>query len=664
MTNPLGVRLLAAAALAGVLSLFAAGQARAQAVPPAGSDADLAAIIQSAQPEPCGAPDNPCPPDPTGEVMDVVVTGSRVVVDYLATVPANVMTNGLVGGDAVSITNNQVAGVDEGGVVKVSGDILIILRRGRLFTVSMAEGTLRPVDRIDVYPEGAQNLRDAWYDEMLVLDDWVVVIGFNYSDDREGTEINRFRLSSRGELSFVDSHTVRSGDYYSSRNYASRRIGRDLVFYTPIEVYGEADPMSLAPRMSQWRGEGVSPESRPLLTAADVHVAPHLRDAGRPEAIANIHAVFQCDLTAVVFDCRATAVLGPDSRTFYVGRDAVYLWLTEASWRRWRDPQREPDAFPVSSLYRIPLNGGAPTAIQTRGAPVDQFSFHEDTAGGMLNVLVVSDGGGDAMWRPEFARGAAALLRLPLSALGDGAAEAAHDAYTALPDIGESRWSVHNRFVGDHLVYSSSHYDREARTDENWLHVVAVQSGQANSLLMDGDVTRIEALGLDALTVSESDDGATFTTVSLSGTAPVVSDRFLLPDAGEAESRSHAFFFNPDPDSPDGASGVLGLPVITEVDGRDFQRLFWGAADMAYLRREDGRLSLLGLLESRPESARDDGCVASCIDWYGDARPIFVGGRIFALLGYELVEGRIRGGRIREVRRVNFSPPYAPSDPY
>ena len=39
-----------------------------------------------------------------------------------------------------SITNTQEAGVDEGGIVKVRGDILVILRRGRLFTVSIADG--------------------------------------------------------------------------------------------------------------------------------------------------------------------------------------------------------------------------------------------------------------------------------------------------------------------------------------------------------------------------------------------------------------------------------------------------------------------------------------------------------------------------------------------
>jgi hypothetical protein len=51
-----------------------------------------------------------------------------------------------------------------------------------------------------------------------------------------------------------------------------------------------------------------------------------------------------------------------------------------------------------------------------------------------------------------------------------------------------------------------------------------------------------------------------------------------------------------------------------------------------------------------------DACRASCVDWYGNARPLFVRGRVFALLGYELVEGAISDGRMVEVKRVSYAP--------
>ncbi len=65
-----------------------------------------------------------------------------------------------------------------------------------------------------------------------------------------------------------------------------------------------------------------------------------------------------------------------------------------------------------------------------------------------------------------------------------------------------------------------------------------------------------------------------------------------------------------------------------------------------------------GLLSGKSESTNDndDGCQASCVDWYGNSRPIFIRGRVFGLLGYELVEGRARGNNIVERQRVNFMP--------
>jgi hypothetical protein len=63
-----------------------------------------------------------------------------------------------------------------------------------------------------------------------------------------------------------------------------------------------------------------------------------------------------------------------------------------------------------------------------------------------------------------------------------------------------------------------------------------------------------------------------------------------------------------------------------------------------------------GELEAQSEKATDDGCRASCVDWYGNARPLFLRGRVIALLGYELVEGAVTNGRIHETRRVNYAP--------
>jgi len=622
------------AGLAGLAMLTEQAAAQETTGPtPFSSTAEMTAWIadhstQDPQPgEDCPSDWEVCPGYESGRgVEEVVVTGSRV--------------------QAAPITNVQEAGVDEGDIVKMWGDILIILRRGRLFTVDTSRGDLRPADWIDAFPPGADPDDYDWFDEMLVVDGWVVVIGYSYAGD--GSDIIRFRLDRRGNLTYADSHRLSSDDYYSSRNYASRLIGNRLIVYSP-QYAGGPDPMSQLPTLSRLEaGEAVW--TRPIVRAQDVHHDPQNDPSGSGQLA--IHTVTQCDLTARVLNCEATALLGPEGRTFYVSNTAVYLWLSRY-WGRGTS-----DVLPDSVLYRVPLDGGPLQALAVRGAPVDQFSFEEDPASDRLHVLVVSQGGGDAMWRPEFADDVAALLSFPLSRFSEGR-ESLQDAdYRLFLPAPDNAHRLHNRFVGRHLLYTASTggWDGGPATI---LSVVPVDGGIAERVMLSGATERIEVMGRDALLVTRG-EGVTFRSIALEPDAPArgrfspyISDTYVIPATRGAESRSHAFFYQPDPGSPDGEFGVLGLPVIREYDDTELE--FDRAADMAFLRRGNNLLRPAGLLESRPDLQRDDGCVVSCIDWYGDARPIFVGGRIFALLGFELVEGRLEGREVREIRRVNFA---------
>src|SRR6185312_3711454 len=108
-----------------------------------------------------------------------------------------------VAGNADSITNVQVAGVDEGGIVKVHGNHLVMLRRGRLFTVAVGDGALQPVSAVDAYAPDVDP-SGTWYDEMLVSGDTIAVIGYSYS--RGGTEVNLFQIDSAGNLSYKSTY--------------------------------------------------------------------------------------------------------------------------------------------------------------------------------------------------------------------------------------------------------------------------------------------------------------------------------------------------------------------------------------------------------------------------------------------------------------------------
>jgi len=581
-------------------------------------------MVAARVPPPAAPPPAPPPPPPPGAAPaptaaaqdSVTVTGSAIGT-----------------GDAPSITNVQVAGVDEGGIVKVSGDYLIILRRGRLFTVSTADGDLRAVDAIDAYPPGASARWD-WYDEMLVSGDLIVVIGYSYR--RGGTEINRFRLAPDGSLSFIDSHHLRSDDYYSDRNYASRLVGDRLIVYAPLSFqWNSRDPLDDMPGLSRWTPDREGPAFERIASARNVFAPAPLRARGA-EYVEAMHNVTQCDLAAPELRCKATVVLGPEGRTFFVSQDSVYVWVS--AYRRVEDDT-------LNFLVRIPLDAGPPSAVEVKGQPLDQFSFNANTGANRIDVLVADEGYGDAMWGAELTRGRPALLRLPLVRFGDGSRAAPASDYQFLPGD-EYAYLDRNRFIGDRLVYALTRWTpRETRYS---LVVVPVEGGDPFEFTVNEGIDRIEQLGRDAVVVGGR-EAAVFQTVDLTASPPGIIDRYVERGAREAESRSHAFFYNPDPGSADAADGLLGLPVINR-GARS------GGADMLFLRRDARKLSPYGRLESEAPAHIDDGCQASCIDWYGDARPIFLRGRVFALLGYELVEGDASGERIRETRRIDYSP--------
>lgn len=648
MAGHRGLAVLAVVAVAAGLTGPAFAQSPDEGLSPFRTEAQLRAFLQDRlaaghAPVPVPPPILSAPAPTLSVVLSAPAPTGESTYEAATQIDESVVVSAARAGEP-SITNTQVAGVDEGGIVKVHGEHLVILRRGRLFTVSTADGGLRPVDAINAFPPDVDAGGD-WYDEMLVSGDQVVVIGYSYG--RGGTEVSRFRISDDGRLRFRDAYHMRSNDYYSSRNYASRLIGDELILYSPLDVGWQEDPLDMLPGVRRWTGDAKGPFKR-IAGPREVFIAPQLRRSEDGEIDA-LHTVSRCDLTAPELTCEATVVLGPEGRTFYVSSEAVYLWTSD-SWRAWREDARE--GASESSLYRIPLDGSRPQAVLTRGAPMDQFSFREDRRRRLIEVVVFSEGGGDEMWRPEFAEGAAALLRLPLDRFGDGSREAPARAYRFLPDLpGDDE--AHNRFVGGHLLLSSNRWPYDARPDTASVLVAPADGGEIEIFNFAEPVTRLEAIGADALIVS-GDDEVAFTTVDLSGT-PRLADRYVAQAAGESESRSHGFFYRPDPGSRDGASGLLGLPVNRTVEGRH-DYLFSSAADMLFLRRSDRRLSELGRLVSRADGAVDDDCVASCADWYGNARPIFLRGRVFALLGYELVEGRVEGEGVREIGRINFAP--------
>ena len=534
-----------------------------------------------------------------------------------------------------SITNVQHAGVDEGGIVKALGNYLVVLRRGRLFTVSIEDGDLRPTSMVDAFgPDISPN--GTWYDEMLVSKNTIVVIGYSY--ERGGTEVGLFNIDDAGKLTYRSTYHLRSNDYYSSRNYSSRLIGSKLIFYSPLYVNPSAeDPFAAFPAVRKWHKGATAGEFKRIVPATQVYKPEYALDYDYNVAL---HTVTVCDLASGDFDCKATSVIGPSGRVFYVSPHAVYIWMT--SWT-----YSEKQVHAKSMVYRMPLDGSAPSALRTSGSPVDQFSFLE-SEDGFLNVLVRADGLGDGMWRAEGTHGTAALMRVSIDTFTDGSAEVPAASCRKLP--APNGYAFQNRFVGDYLLYGTgSGWGYPQKAERSRLYAVRWADGDVHPVILEHGVDRIEAMGSDAVVVGSDGKDLHFTALRL-GDAPSAVDDYVEKGASQGELRSHGFFYKPE----DEDSGMLGLPV--SVPGRaGYRHLFENSAAIVFLRNDALHFEELGQLGAQPENAKDDGCRASCVDWYGNSQPLFLRGRVIALLGYEMVEGVVEQGQIREMRRVNYA---------
>ncbi len=511
-----------------------------------------------------------------------------------------------------SLTNNQVAGVDEGDIVKASGDYLLVLRRGRIFSLRVG-ATVEPIDHIDAYPsaddrEDGLGARPGWYDEMLVAGTTIVVLGYN--PGVAASELGVFELAPDGSLSHRTTMFVGSGDYYSNRDYASRLIGDELVLYTPVSMIDGATVNRIRVADFQ-RGE-----LPPLIQAANVY-APVQTNAEV------LHTIVRCRVSDPALPCSARAVLAPAGHVFYVSSDAVYSYAFDG-----HGPEGDHGV-----VYRMPLAEGAPTAVRVVGVPIDSLSFHQ--RGDALHLVL------------EASEHRLTLARIPLASFASTPSVVPATAYTALPleHVGQ----LHARFIDDRLVYGDDGaYAYDDAHGDTHAYVVGLDDPQPRAIDVGHAVSRVESLQTGALVVGNGPRGLQLTTLSFDG-EPTVVDTLTRAAADEAEDRSHGFFFQ-----PDGAvGGTFGVPVVSWNEDYTSQ-----TAEISFVGVRGLEMRELGgLRASRAEHAEEpDDCVTSCVDWYGDTRPIFYRGRTFALLGYELVEAARHGGRVSAGRRVSFAP--------
>ena len=578
-----------------------------------------------------------------------------------------------------SITNNQEVGVDEGDIIKAYRDYLVILRRGRLFVVKTSNG-LQKVAQLPSYFPGLHAVREgysgAWYDELLIHENLILVIGYNYRFS--ATEIGLFRISEDGQVSHENSYFLYSNDYYSSRNYASRLVASKLVFYMPYHLRFHDSEVGL-PAISQYESEYNSISTNTKSTELPRHDIIQYNNIYRPvQPTLNptLHTVVVCDLTQSNFSCTARAILGPYSRRFYVTTQAVYIWVASGYCSFCTKKERETwDRY--STLYRFPFDGGeSPKLIQLYGSPIDQFSFHDD--GEYLNVLLRGTASRDWMWHSEWSTGKVVLARIPLSALSTTPATLEEQNYHILPSVNPPveettppassgpetpvsspiSSSLLNRFVGNHLLYGGHYYHPfHSRPQQSARLFVLPYRRPANhtELELTHRVERIDRVGTNAVVMGNQirDTNSLEVSIVELGESPRLAAKHVILNASQSERRSHSYHHTRLGDG----QFLMGIPVVSYSYQRQNQNYLayplgysgYSRAGIEFLlvqnTQDSSSISSVGALSANVTTFINDNCIVSCTDWYGNARPIFWRNRILALVGYELMEGQWNSDR-------------------
>jgi len=612
-------------------------------------------VIMPAPPAPPPPPSAGAPPPPTTQVYSLPANVDQVINNLPQVIP---------GATNPQITNVQEQGVDEGDIVKQVGRFLLVLQDARIFSIDTAAGggtDLALADRVDVYRSTGDR---TWYDEMLVFGDRVVVTGYSYGED--ASQFTVLRVDTAGRLTREATFFLSSDDYYDSDNYATRLIGERLVVYAPryLEEVDLDEPWQW-PTIRRWRPEdeqaAAARAGRPVMDARAIY-----RPVTTP-SLPVIHTLSMCSLTPAAaagddLACETVGFIGPDESEMYVTPTDAWLWTRDDGEWDWDDRDLDdcaadfrPRAAQTApgQLFRIPLRGGRLTVAGVRGEPFDQLSLA--VIGDRFHALT--------RWEPatcssEDEPTALSFASIPLSRLGTRLVEVPESDYAPVPDIGADE--IENRFTDRYLIYGGrsgygSSPPQQPLAGGGLLAVVPVGNPAAARLLtVPHGIIRAERVGNDIVVTGYRDPGGLEVSLVSLANRPVIASSVRLDGRYETEGRSHAFNSSVGADG----SGLIAVPTAPRV--QESGRWVWrsGASDISYLSVARRTLAPLGELKRSEALPRGDyRCEVSCVDWYGNSRPIFTGGRVFALTGTELVEGRVEGEQIREVQRLDLTQP-------
>ena len=559
-----------------------------------------------------------------------------------------------------SITNNQVAGVDEGDIIKITGDYLLILRQGKIYSVRISENgenILRVISEVEVSQPNWS--KDVWYDELLVINSTLLVLGFDY--DLGASKIIRFKLNDTGDISYLDGIVIRSNDYFNDVNYASRAFQGEYLTYLPIELIGTGDSAGNQITIPQYAELGVN--NQPLIWKDLLEP----RDIYKPSQVVVepiLHTLIRCRPLQEKFECGATALVSSDNYEYFVSESAFYLWTYALPYELttdfnfdelWNPHYEQPNLSnkdDQSTLFKIEHSSSQVTSIRVEGMPIDQFSFQERED----EVFVVAASNPYSQEKTDVR-----LFNIENSDFGTSGLDEANQVSSWVSSTGatNNRFSNNWLSLGYFSYISGGYFDKKATIKPEFELTLKSLTTLENVVIdLEHSADRIEPIG-SKLFVSGIDKNFDFNVsiINLSDT-PYVESQGVFGDFLEEESRSHAFNFS-QAHEPVNIAGITAYNKSESSGNSSLNDFYWEntvSSNIVFFGlTENLEVWLAGEIQSsaKPLPGSDD-CELSCFDWYGNSRPFFIGKRIFALSGDELAEAELIADKVVETQRVNI----------
>ena len=570
-----------------------------------------------------------------------------------------------------SVSRSQDTNVDHKDIVKQVDDLLYILRKDTLISISLNSKTSAPAQVVSKVKIPADpNAKFIGHESILLTDELVIVFSSYQLDSEDFTDIRFFQRTQSGELEFKDLYTIKTLETgFNEFLFTMTIANNNLIFVSPGYVEDEmvnADLIEQETLLTMEVKRSTVNEDEPV--DFDIIKSNQWVNSLSALQINGYTGVFICPLDEVLetgLACNVTGLLGVDTISNYITGDAVYLASPYYAGSKYgvaaqdnhtylqrTDLAVNPDLTAAlesgsenSAFYRIDLEHNGVTAAFYEGRLISGYTYEVNNDSFQAIVRRPSELGQDEESIYGLSFSLSQFTTLPtLLPQSDYQFLFLDEGSIYANRFSEGQVAISNSTVG----YHKSEKHELVLWDINDESVITAESEfLINDLYFYDD----NVIGL-----THHDDGLKMQTWSGFDDLKSIFESDLDSQLLDFTSFDNYFLDN------NYRQRVLGIPTIRlqeqshkprEFKSRDGDNRY--LVDMNYFQiQNNGIISSVGKLLAEPEKIQGEGCIEPCDQWYELKRSFRVGDYMYSILDDEIIKGGIKQNKIHVINRMNI----------